>query len=441
MRRATPWLVTVWLLLLACGDRIDHGTPPTVGWADGVTGVGDTTDLPPGLYVTAVEIADGKSLPGSSYHRGSGNGDGSANRGESVALRVTLYNAQGLQLKNVEGTLRQRAAHPCVANITDNRGDFGTLEGGEVTDATSGGPHFEVEIAPTCTPPADLIFLLGLEDGEGRTWEAELGLTVSPTAAHVVYRDVEVADGRRMTGSTYYVGSGNGDGIINRSESIALRVQLVNDGQADTQGVSGTLSSADGCVVVTDREASFGDIAMGNGEGGTRTTDFTFDVLPACAGPQVISFSLELEDRYGNRWTGGFSLQLVPIDVAMTVQQVELADGRTLPGNSYHQGSGDGDGVPEEGERVGLRVTLRNSGASSTRSLDGRISTDAGCLVISDADGSFGDVEGLGSTLADGGAHFSVEVGTACAGAHTMELALDDLYGNTFATSFVFRVP
>lgn len=410
------------------GSTRDVGEPPF-----------DVTGLPPGLHVLSVDLAEGRALPGQSWTYGSGNGDGVANRGETVGLRLTLFNNTREELPNLRATLRLPAQSPCVANLPTNTASFGTLLPRETTDPT-GNALFSVELTTTCAPPSTVVFALDVEDDDGRNWPLTVTLDVLPTGAALTLGEVEVADGRALPGSSWPYGSGNGDGAVNRGETVGLRLHVFNSGRAGTERVTARLSSTDACVHIAEDEGSLGDVPPGSGELEADDIDFALDVASTCGGPGELVFAVVLTDAYGNEWTDTFSLPLARIAVAIAVASVEIADGRTLTGSSYPRGSGDGDGLAERTETVALRVTLRNTGTSGTQGIVGSLGTSNACVEIPLDDASFGDVLPGGTTAADATPHFEVRLGDACEGALPLVLGLADRYGNAYEAPLVLDV-
>lgn len=82
---------------------------------------------------------------------------------------------------------------------------------------------------------------------------------------------------------------GNGNGVVEPGETIALTVGLLNSGDAPATAVSGTLATSRGAVTFANQSASYGTISPGTG--GNNTTAFTFTLGPSqtCGAPVTFS--------------------------------------------------------------------------------------------------------------------------------------------------------
>jgi len=82
---------------------------------------------------------------------------------------------------------------------------------------------------------------------------------------------------------------GNGNGVVEPGETIALTVGLLNSGDAPATAVSGTLATSTGAVTFANQSASYGAISPGTV--GNNTTAFTFTLGPSqtCGAPVTFS--------------------------------------------------------------------------------------------------------------------------------------------------------
>jgi hypothetical protein len=102
---------------------------------------------------------------------------------------------------------------------------------------------------------------------------------------------------------------GNGDGIINPGESVALRVTLANSGSAAANGVTAVLSSSDPNISVSSATAAFGDIPC-CGASKTALGDFSVTVAPSCPTPHTATLALDITDGAGTLWSSQFNISI-----------------------------------------------------------------------------------------------------------------------------------
>lgn len=101
---------------------------------------------------------------------------------------------------------------------------------------------------------------------------------------------------------------GNNDGIINPGETIELPVTVANSGTSVATSVSGTLSTTDSYVAITQNNANFGDIAC-CGANAASLTNYIIQVSPSCPAPRTVTFTLQLKSG-ANTWNSTFQLTI-----------------------------------------------------------------------------------------------------------------------------------
>jgi len=90
--------------------------------------------------------------------------------------------------------------------------------------------------------------------------------------------------------------SGDGDGIAEAGEGLAVMVHLANTGHAATQSLTGILSSADGDVIITMASARGDGVPV---DGVAELGVFGIEILPECPEPSYLLFQLAVEDPVG----------------------------------------------------------------------------------------------------------------------------------------------
>lgn len=92
---------------------------------------------------------------------------------------------------------------------------------------------------------------------------------------------------------------------------------------------------------------------------------------------------------YGNAVTGTYS-------ISVTGPQGQVGpvaySAHTISDDSIGQSNGDGDGIPEPGETIEVRVGVLNSGVTNARNARGTLATTTGGVTVAVSQASFGDV-------------------------------------------------
>lgn len=99
---------------------------------------------------------------------------------------------------------------------------------------------------------------------------------------------------------------GNGDGVINPGETVALTVSVFNYGYQGTAGVGGTLSTTNADILVTDSSAAYGDVAART----TAASVFRFTVAANCLTPRTVNLTLTLRDAGSREWVLPIALRV-----------------------------------------------------------------------------------------------------------------------------------
>ncbi|MCK4304016.1 MAG: hypothetical protein KAY24_07240 [Candidatus Eisenbacteria sp.] len=185
----------------------------------------------PFLTVTSWAIDDDATPPSA------GNGDGEIGAGETIELFVTVHNYGGEACSGVTATLS--ASNPHVSLISD-MASYGTVpSGGEATNATP----FVFQVQPSCPDDETILFTVLFTDNGSGSWPSTLPLTV-------------VAPGPRVHHYTAVEVIGNGNGIIEPGETVALTVYVRNEGSGNVSPMSASLTTNDANLTVTQGSAS-----------------------------------------------------------------------------------------------------------------------------------------------------------------------------------------
>ncbi len=212
--------------------------------------------------------------------------------------------------------------------------------------------------------------------------------------------------------------SGNGDGIVNPGETIALAVTLKNYGTLTASGVScsfDVLEHSSWVSVATPQSATYGTIAGGGTASGSQP--FLFEVLDGCPDGEELVFLLTATDASRGTYTS---------EVRVTVG---------APALTYYAMTIGGDGVLDPGETATLTVTLSNDGPRAATSVSGTLRTPTSGLTAGDAAGYWGSVAASGMATNSGNT-FQVTAAADVSVGHEFLLAID-LTGDDGLSQFV----
>ena len=207
-----------------------------------------------------------------------GNGNGIAERGETVRLQITLVNNGFVDATGVSATLACASPHLSVLDATDSYAD---LPGSGIgTDA--GSDPYLIEILDG-TPDDEIFpFTLAITTNEGGFDEEFFVEAAAPLLA----LERSVLDDS--------VG-GNGDGIFDDGETVAFEVTLSNWGRGDAVGVQADVEATAGSsLLVNVGSASLGTLGALSGDQGPAL----FDLTRSGATPPELR--LILTDAYGH---------------------------------------------------------------------------------------------------------------------------------------------
>ena len=170
--------------------------------------------------------------------------------------------------------------------------------------------------------------------------------------------------------------SGNGNGIWDAGETIALYPMLRNNGGAGAISLSGTLRTIDGMITLLQPAANYGTIAAG--DSASPSTGLRVS-LPFTADDQrEVPFELRLADGSGRTYVERFQV---------TVRAPDLRH------FSHGVVDGNANGRPDPGESVSYYVKLRNLGTGVAQGVAARLRSTDGLATVTDSTASWGDIQ------------------------------------------------
>ena len=214
---------------------------------------------------------------------GTGNNDGIVTPGETIELEVSLENTGPEDALGVSGVLRSGDSYAALGDTTSS---YGTIASGyTIPNAVP----FTFTVGTDCPNGHELDFTVNASDATRANWNVNVpGVAVSAADLGLYAQTVnDPAPG------------GDNDGLLEAGETAWLTFTLEDTGPIDLLGVTGTLSSTDSYVVVTDPDGEFGDITGSGGTGASSTNAFRVSVSPSAAPGHVASLTLTAEGDGG----------------------------------------------------------------------------------------------------------------------------------------------
>jgi hypothetical protein len=235
----------------------------------------------PYLFVNAVTVDDDDT--GAS----SGDGDGKADAGEVIELRLTLRNGGTVSATSVSADLAESDPLNGIS-IAPGSVSYGTIAAGGSSQGTGA---FVITIAPTAQVAYQPVLTVIADGTPSGPWQDQVVLPLRrPYLEHYSHAVDDQAP------------RGDGDSLIEAGETIYYRVTLKNTGQDRTTGVTGSLVALHTSnhlphplVTVVDANSSFGTILPGAQAQGDR---FEFTLAGNC-NPATVFLELTLNDDLG----------------------------------------------------------------------------------------------------------------------------------------------
>jgi DNA-directed RNA polymerase subunit E'/Rpb7 len=324
------------------------------------------------------------------------NGDKVVNKGETVELQILLKNAGTSMAREVKATFSSSSTY--VAGFTPTTAiNYGDIYAGNSNGYTYG---YAVRFIVSNTTPADTQIPINIimVDESGNTWTDIFNVTV---------KEPQIA----YNSNGIYFDS-NGDKIINKGETVRLKVSLKNIGISTANGVKATFSTNSSYIsdFSPTTQINYGDISAdgikwANYNGNAYTFEpsdiytIQFTVSNTTPAGTQIPIDINIIDASGNTWTNSFN-----VTVEATNAQIAY--------NSYSIHYDDnGDKIINKGETVQLKVSLKNIGTSTANSIKATFTTNSSYISDFSPTGqiSYGDIFADGIIWADynGAVYFS----------------------------------
>ena len=240
----------------------------------------------------------------------SGNGDGVANPGEDIELKVKLSNRGSSVAHNVGAVISTTDRY---VDITDDDLSWGDIDAGASDEASD----FDFVVAANCPSGRAIKFTLSITADEG-AWSETFTIIVDG------YPELSY-DGHRIDDDTS-TSSGNNDGRVNPGETIEMPLTLHNAGFGGANDIEAILTTSDPYITITDEDVTWSAIPAGSTE---EARDFDFVVAAGCPVGHWVVFNLEITADEGS-WNDSFQVLVdgePSLAVAPAITNVSAAAG------------------------------------------------------------------------------------------------------------------
>ena len=217
--------------------------------------------------------------------------------------------------------------------------------------------------------------------------------------------------------------SGNGNGIIDAGEAVALTATLQETGGGALSGLSGTLTALDTGATVVSGTVSFPDVGAGGSTTATSPFLVTFD--SSVADGTALEFQLAV--------TNGVNTALSDYVTEVKAPQIEPVS-LDWEDDTY----GNGNGMIESGERLVVTVKLKNYGFGVADQVTGTMYAGNTNVVVYDSQATWSNL-GLMDEAA-GSQTYSLSITDAVKAGPSYILFVDN-YGRTYRHDFTLDRP
>jgi TolB protein len=278
-----------------------------------------------------------------------GNANAEANPGERVEIKARLKNDSVTDYQDIVVRLRSE--------------DDVTVVNGQVTHATwpagvaRNNDGLVVHLGGTVADSVS--FTLDVTASNGGPWKFRYTLPIVALPPGLAARSFWARDKT----------TGNADGDANPGERVQIKARLKNEGDTSLVNVVSTLSTVDSDVVIVNGERTYASW----GAGGAKNNDgLLVDIGSGASGS--VAFTLDVTADNGGPWQFTYTLPVVTLPSAFALRSTWPRDKTT----------GDADGLAEPGERVELRVRMKNEGQIAAENVVVTLSTtDVNATVAS----------------------------------------------------------
>jgi hypothetical protein len=182
-------------------------------------------------------------------------------------------------------------------------------------------------------------------------------LVIPAEGAYCLYSAHTVADSQ----------DGNGDGMVDYNETVALSIAMRNVGLEDGNNVTATISTADPFVRMIDNEEFYATIP--SGQAVTINNGFSIYVAENTPDQHQALFNLVASDGFGT-WTSMFVLSINAPH--LHINELTIDD----------QANGNGNGILDPGEQVEMIIDYSNTGHDMAYDVDVFLEGQSGFIEV-----------------------------------------------------------
>jgi hypothetical protein len=226
---------------------------------------------------------------------------------------------------------------------------------------------------------------------------------------------------QKVQDDTSAASSGNGNGVLEAGETVALWLSLKNTGGATARGLRTVLRTIEAYVAILDSAFSV-PVALAPGDTFVSPVPLRFRLASDMLDGKTLEFSLATTDSSGAVFT-----QKVAFDGrAPVLSQIgQIVDDDTVPPTR-----GNGNGIPEPGETVGLVLRLKNYGGGQNEGVTVKLFSRDSLVVVLDSTAEVGRIPAYGERLTSPGEEVLFKVKkNRIGGGYRLRLRLEDAYG------------
>jgi len=339
-------------------------------------------------------MVDGVSIKYSSYSIvGDDNNDGIANKGETVFINVNLINNGTSAANAVKATFSTDNSNVSLLSPTGqiSYGDIsaGSSASGSSGYATSGTYTIKFKISSSTPNNTQIPININIIDESGNMWTSSFSITVEGTGSQLAFSSYSI------------VGDNNNDGIVNKGETVYLKVNIANNGSSTANAVNAIFSTTSSNVSLLSPtgQISYGNISAGSsafGSSGYATSGvytIKFKVSSTTPNNTQIPFTINITDGSGNIWTSNFNVMVEGTNAQLAFDSYSLV------------GDDNNNGIINIGETVYLKVNIVNNGSSTANAVKAIFSTTNSNVSLLSPTGqiSYGNISAGSSAFGSSG--------------------------------------
>jgi hypothetical protein len=247
------------------------------------------------------------------------------------------------------------------------------------------------------------------------------------TASVIAQAPFVTAFRQRLEDDTSGVSSGNGNGVLEAGETAALWLTFKNTGGDVARNLRTTLRTTATDVALLDSVFSIPQ-ALAPGDTYVSIIPMRFRLAAGMPDGRTLTFALETQDS-----SRVFTQNLVFDGRAPSLAQI----GQWVDDDSIPPTHGNGNGIPEPGEVVGLTLRLKNYGGGQDEGVGLTLSSSDTLVMVLDSLARVGRIPGYGEHLTGPSDEVLFEVkGLRSGGGYRLHLRMEDAYGRVADRDF-----